>query len=222
MKYISIFDIIGPSMIGPSSSHTAGAVRLGLLASKIYGKKPSKVKFTLYNSFAKTGKGHGTDKGLIGGILGFTVEDPDIRNAYSFAEKNNIIIEFLSKDDSSRHPNAVDIEFSGDEKLIVSGNSIGGGEIEITSIDDYKTSLRGDYATLILVHKDQPGMISKITGIIQQAGINIAALNCERKERGEEALMSIFLDSSLPPDLLNEIEKLSGIYAVKSFDALKR
>src|SRR6056297_2208888 len=105
MKYISLFDIIGPTMIGPSSSHTAGAVRLGLLAGKIYGFAPNKVTFTLYNSFAETGKGHGTDKGLIAGILGLNVNDNNIKSAYNIAKNKNIDIEFIYKTDEAKHPN---------------------------------------------------------------------------------------------------------------------
>ena len=222
MKYISIFDIVGPAMIGPSSSHTAGAVRLGLLAKKIYREKPESIRFTLYNSFAKTGKGHGTDKGLIGGVLGFDVEDPRIRNAYEYAQEQGINIEFKTANDPNRHPNAVDIEFSNDTTMIISGNSLGAGEIQITGVNGYKVDIRGDFPTLLLIYKDQPGMIWKVTKIIQEENINIATLNCERVEKGEEAFMSICLDSVLSQQAIDKIKEISEVYLVRNFDALKR
>ena len=220
MKYISIFDIVGPTMIGPSSSHTAGAVRLGLLARKIYGEKPESIKFTIYNSFAKTGKGHGTDKGLVGGILGFNVDDSRIKNAYEYAQEINI--EFNRANNANRHPNAVDIEFSGNTPMLISGNSLGAGEIQITGVNSYKVDLRGDFPTLLLIYKDQPGMIWKVTKIIQEKNINIASLNCERVEKGEEAFMSICLDSLLPAEAIDKISEISEIYLVRNFDALEK
>lgn len=222
MKYISIFDIVGPSMVGPSSSHTAGAVRLGLLARKIYGKKPSKVRFTLYNSFAKTGKGHGTDKGLLGGILGFNVNDPEIKNAFRHAADAGLDAEFVFSADTMRHPNAVDIDFLDEFSLSVSGNSVGAGEILVTSVDNYNVRLRGDLPTLILIYKDQPGMIWRVTKVIQTSDINIATLSCERKEKGQTAFMSICLDGLLPEDKVREISEIPGMYMVRNVEALEK
>ena len=187
MKYISILDIIGPTMIGPSSSHTAGAIRLALLARNIYGKKPGWVKFTLYNSFAKTGKGHGTDKALIAGILGFKVDDPKIKNSYEFAKQESILIEFETKNDPDRHPNSVDFTFYNETNMFVSGKSLGAGEVEIDNIKGFKANIRGDLPTLFIIHKDKPGMLSKVTEFLQEANVNIATLHCERNEKGKEA-----------------------------------
>ena len=222
MKYISIFDIVGPTMIGPSSSHTAGAVRLGLLARKIYGRKPDWVKFTLYNSFAKTGKGHGTDKGLVGGILGFYVDDPNIKNAYEYAKKEKINLEFTTDIDFNRHPNAVDIKFYNESSMLISGNSLGAGEVQISNINSFNVDLRGDFPTLLLIYKDQPGMLWKITKFIQDASINIASLKCERKEKGREASTTICLDSILPEDLIKKIENIAGVYTVRNIDVLEK
>lgn len=221
MSYISIFDIVGPSMIGPSSSHTAGAVRLGLFARKIYGNEPKKVKFTLYNSFAQTGKGHGTDKGLVGGILGLNVEDEKIKNAFELAAESGLEFEFKKEVDHARHPNSVDIEFL-DNQMLVSGNSLGAAKVSIVSIDGYKVDLRGDYPSLILVYKDQPGMISKVTKYIQNVNVNIATLDCARKERGREAFMSICLDSVLPVVAVEQIKQISSVYYLRSIDVLEK
>ncbi len=222
MKYISIFDIVGPIMVGPSSSHTAGAVRLGYLARKVYNQKPDYVKFTLYNSFAKTGKGHGTDKGLLGGILEFDVDDTRIRDAKKIAQKQKISFEFDIADDASRHPNSVDILFSGDNTMKISGNSLGAGEVQITEINDFKVDLRGDLPTLLLIYKDQPGVIWKVTKVIQQADINIASLNCDRMAKGQEASMSICLDSVVPDKVIEKIKNLSDMYLVRNIEPLKK
>lgn len=220
MAYISLFDIAGPSMIGPSSSHTAGAVRLGLFARKIYGKQPLNVKFTLYNSFAKTGKGHGTDKGLIGGILGFSVDDERIKNAIIYAENQGVKVEFNHEFDSSKHPNSVDIEL--DNQMFITGASLGAAKISIMAIDGFKVDLRGDYPTLILVYKDQPGMIWKVTKYIQDANVNIATLDCARKARGQEAFMSICLDSILPDEAISQIKTISSVYYLRNIDVLEK
>lgn len=222
MKYISILDIIGPAMIGPSSSHTAGAVRLGLLARNIYGKKPGWVKFTLYNSFAKTGKGHGTDKALIAGILGFKVDDPRIKNSYEFAKKESILVEFETKNDPSRHPNSVDFMLYNETSMFISGKSLGAGEVEIDNIKGFKANIRGDLPTLFMIHKDKPGMLSKVTEVIQEANVNIATLNCERNEKGKEAAMTICLDSIPTAETMNKLENIQGVYIVRSINVIEK
>ena len=151
MHQSSIIDIISPIMAGPSSSHTAGAVRLGLLARNIYKAKPQKVTFKLYNSYALTGKGHGTDKGLLAGILGFSVADERIKTVFDTVEAKEIDYSFEFLQDFNRHPNAVDFIFEGDLNLFISGNSIGAGEIEITNINNFSVKLNGKYNTLLLV-----------------------------------------------------------------------
>ena len=134
MKKKTLFDVIGPVIIGPSSSHTAGAARLGFLAGKIYGEIPKKVHFKLYNSFAKTGKGHGTDKGLLGGVMGLNVDNPQIRNVFEIAKQANIDFSFEFLENFSRHPNSVDILFDGNNgKMEISGASLGGGDVAHTA-----------------------------------------------------------------------------------------
>lgn len=222
MKYISVFDIVGPSMVGPSSSHTAGAIRIGLLARKIYGRKPNWVKFTLYNSFAKTGKGHGTDKGLVGGVLGLSVNDVKIKDSFKYAKEQGIKIEFEMKEDFARHPNAVDIKLYNESSMLISGSSLGAGEIQIDGINGFKVDLRGDLPTLLMIYKDQPGMLLKITKLIQDANINIATLHCERKDKGREASTVICLDSLLPEEIVDKINKIPGVYTVRSIDMLEK
>lgn len=220
-KISSLFDIIGPVIIGPSSSHTAGAVKLGLLAKKIYKDTPQKVKFVLYNSYAKTGKGHGTDKGLVAGVLGMKLDDPTIKNAFEIARKNNLEYEFEYVDDFSRHPNSVDIIFEKPFPLIVKGDSIGGGEVIITAINDYNTDIKGEYYTLVLIYKDKPGMVYNVSNLIQKEKVNIASLYCDRSIKGEEASMCIALDSPLSEETLNSLANLEDMFLFRSIEALK-
>jgi len=221
VKKKTLFDVIGPVIIGPSSSHTAGAARLGFLAGKIYGEIPKKVHFKLYNSFAKTGKGHGTDKGLLGGVMGLNVDNPQIRNVFEIAKQANIDFSFEFLENFSRHPNSVDILFDGNNgKMEISGASLGGGDVVVDAINGYKFNINGNYPTLLLIYKDKPGMIYNATVLIQQQNINIASMSCERKARGEEASMAIYLDSPLKKELLEELSKIDEIYFIRSLEAI--
>lgn len=223
MRYISLFDIVGPIMTGPSSSHTAGAIRIGLFARKIFGRQPENVTFKLYNSFAKTGLGHGTDKGLLGGVLGFGVDDARIKNSYDYAKESGISHSFEYLTHDGRHANSVDIIFADKDNkplMTVSGDSVGGGEVRICRIDGFSVNIRGDYPVLLLVYKDQKGVISTVTRIIQSNGINIATLNCEREEKNEKAVMTICLDSVLPDSAIEEIRALPDMYMVRNINKL--
>ena len=194
MKQTSIIDIISPVMVGPSSSHTAGAVRLGLLAKNIYNEIPDKVVFKLYNSYAQTGKGHGTDKGLLEGVLGLSVDDVQIKDIFDSEISKEFQYEFQFYEDFNRHPNAVDIIFEGRRNMVISGNSVGAGEVDITNIDGFSVSLTGKYNTLLLVYKDVPNMISRVTNSIH---VNIAPFHCDRSAKGQEASMTICLDGEI-------------------------
>ncbi len=221
MRQTSIIDIISPVMAGPSSSHTAGAVRLGLLARNVYNTKPDKVTFKLYNSYALTGKGHGTDKGLLAGILGFSVADERIKNVFGTPEANNINYEFEFLEDFNRHPNAVDFIFEGGLKMSVSGTSIGAGEIVLTKINGFSVNLDGKYNTLLLVYDDMPGVISNVTGIIQEDNVNIASLHCDRSAKGKTASMCICVDGELSKNCLQEISDLKDMYIVRYIKKLE-
>ena len=214
MKKATLFDIISPVMIGPSSSHTAGAVRLGLLARNIYNQKPIKVLFKLYNSYSSTGWGHGTDKGLLAGVLGLNVDDRRIKDIFSSDISNDIVYEFEHVQDFSRHPNSVDIYFDKPVKMSISGNSIGAGDIRITKINDFRVSLAGDYNTLILVYRDKPGMISTVTSMLQSKKINIASLNCDRCAKGKDASMVICIDGDLEPSVIDNLKEVDDVYYV--------
>lgn len=221
MNSSSIIDIISPIMAGPSSSHTAGAVRLGLLAKNIYNARPDRIIFKLYNSYAMTGKGHGTDKGLLAGFLGFPVDDERIKTIFDTQEAKSLNYEFEFLEDFNRHPNAVDFVFEGDLKFIISGNSVGAGEIEITKINDFSVKLTGKYNTILLVYNDKPGVISKVTGIIQEDDVNIASLHCDRSAKGRDASMCICIDGELSKNCINSLSSLDDMYLVRYIKKLE-
>ncbi len=221
MKQRSLFDVISPIMTGPSSSHTAGAVRLGLLARNIYKETPDKVTFKLYNSFARTGKGHGTDKGLLAGLLGCRVDSENIKNIFDSEMAKNIKYSYEYEQNIDRHPNAVDFIFEGRVNMTISGNSVGAGNVEIVKIDDFAAKISGEYNTLLLFYKDKPGMISKVSTLIQNENINIASLGCDRNARGQTASMCICLDSEIPENIMRSIEKIDDVYFVRNVRKLE-
>jgi L-serine dehydratase len=215
MKQSSLFDIISPIMVGPSSSHTAGAVRLGLLARNIYGATPKRITFKLYNSYAQTGKGHGTDKGLLAGVLGFSVDDTQIKNIFDLPEAKEIEYKFEFLEDFNKHPNAVDFIFEGAQKMTISGESVGAGNVRITKINNFSVKLTGRFNSLVVIYKDKLGVLSKVSGLIQTEGINIASLNCDRTAKGEDASMCVCLDSALNYSLIEKIKKIDDTYLVR-------
>ena len=221
MKKSTLFDIISPIMIGPSSSHTAGAVRLGLMAKNIYKNTPKSVTFCLYNSYAHTGKGHGTEKGLLAGVLGLGVDDRRIKDIFNSELAKNIDYKFLYKDNFKYHPNAVDIIFDGNNKMFISGESVGAGEIEITKINDFNVKLTGKYNTVLLVYKDKPGMISQVSSLLQYHNINIASLNCDRSGKGREASMIISVDGNISSEIVDNIEEIPEVYFVSYVEKLE-
>ncbi|MCR5265846.1 MAG: L-serine ammonia-lyase, iron-sulfur-dependent subunit beta [Cyanobacteria bacterium RUI128] len=208
MNKKTLFDVISPIMVGPSSSHTAGAIRLGLMARNIYSKPVKKVLFRLYNSFAQTGLGHGTQKGLLAGVLGYGVSDTNIKNIFDIVK--DVEYEFEYADDLSRHPNSVDININDEMKI--SGESVGAGEIKITSINGFSVSISGNYHTILLMYKDKPGMISTVSNIIQSQNINIASLHCDRNEKGGTASMYIALDVEASDNIVNIISGIDDVY----------
>ena len=222
MKQSSLFDAIAPIMIGPSSSHTAGAVRLGLLARNIFNDEIKKITFKLYNSYAQTGFGHGTDKGLLAGVLGLSVDDKRIKNIVNLPDAQNINYSFEYLEDFNRHPNAVDFIIEKDnQKMLISGDSVGAGNIRITKINEFSVNLAGDYNSLILNYKDVTGMISKVTEIIQNENINIASLICERNAKGEDASMCICIYGNLNNAMIEKIKQIPDIYFVRNVSKLE-
>lgn len=221
MRQSSIIDIISPIMAGPSSSHTAGAVRLGLLAWNVYNTKPDKITFKLYNSYAHTGKGHGTDKGLLAGMLGFSVDDKRIKNVFETPEAKELNYSFEFLDDFNRHPNAVDFIFEGGLNMTVSGDSIGAGEILLTKINNFSVNLDGKYNTLLVVYEDVPGVISAVSHIIQEDNVNIASLHCDRSGKGKDASMCICVDGELSKKCLDAVSDLKKMYIVRYIKKLE-
>ena len=221
MKQRSLFDVISPIMTGPSSSHTAGAVRLGLLVKNIYDATPKKITFKLYNSFAQTGKGHGTDKGLLSGFLGYNVDSEAIKNIFDTTEAKNIEYDFQYEQNIDRHPNAVDFILEGEINMKISGNSVGAGNVEITKIEDFSTKISGEYNTLLLFYKDKPGMIAKVSTLIQNKNINIASLDCDRNARGKIASMCICIDGDISQEIINNIKEIDDVYFVRNIKKLE-
>lgn len=215
MKEYSAFDILGPIMIGPSSSHTAGAARLGKIAREIAGSGFYKVEFYLHGSFAKTYKGHGTDKALVAGILGFDPSDEKLRDSFDIAKSNNIRFEFIESDLGYLHPNSVKIVFKYRDKddFYILGSSIGGGSIIIDNINGDHVEFTGSYPTIILKYPDEKGVISIISSILSNAEINIATMKVTRE--GNVATMICELDSQIDEETINEISKLKNLSYIR-------
>ena len=210
MEQFSVFDIIGPRMTGPSSSHTAGAVRLANIARKIAGDDVAEVDFTLYGSFAETGRGHGTDKALIAGALGLKPDDPGIKDAYQIARRDEVLVQVEYSDEPVRHPNTARIRITGSDGNItdVLGVSVGGGNILVTEIDGLGVELTGDYPTLVAQYRDEPGVIAEISHVLAQLKINIAFMRVFRHGKGEDAYMTIETDQPITDDMLRMIRML--------------
>lgn len=218
----SAFDIIGPIMIGPSSSHTAGAVRLGLMARAILGEEVKAINIKLYGSFAQTYKGHGTDRALIAGIMGFKPDDERIRNSLEIAKEKNIEFAFGTVELEDTHPNTAIIELTGvsNRKVQVTGASIGGGNIIISAIDNYEVQLSGKYPSVIIVHQDMPGVVNGVTAALARYNINIAYMKVSRSERGAEALMNIEVDDTISDEAVKACSKVIGVKKVLRIDAI--
>jgi L-serine dehydratase len=202
---VSLLDIIGPVMVGPSSSHTAGACRLGLLARCLVGGTPQRARVELHGSFARTGEGHGTDKAIVGGLMGFRPDDERIRHALEIAEREGLDFRFEKKTISDdAHPNTarltVELE---DRSAVMMGSSLGAGRVIVTEIDGYPVEVTGNYHTIVLVAEDIRGSVARIAGILADHGINIATLRLTRKERGGDAFMVIEIDDS-PGDAVRD------------------
>lgn len=210
MEQFSVFDIIGPRMTGPSSSHTAGAVRLANIARKIAGDDVAEVAFTLYGSFAETGRGHGTDKALIAGALGLKPDDPGIKDAYQIARRDEVLVQVEYSDEPVRHPNTARIRIAGSDGNItdVLGVSVGGGNILVTEIDGLGVELTGDYPTLVAQYRDEPGVIAEISHVLAQLKINIAFMRVFRHGKGEDAYVTIETDQPITDDMLRMIRML--------------
>lgn len=209
-------------MVGPSSSHTAGAVRLGLMAGKILGSDIKKAQISLHGSFAQTGKGHGTHLALAAGLLGMHPDDENIRIASELAKRYGMIITFEDADLGEVHPNSVKFDLTGNkgQKAVILGSSVGGGKVVITEVDGFQVQFTGDYSTLIVLYADHPGMIAEITTQVALAGINIAQMKVSREGRGRQALTVIEADEVIDDVLIDKIKELPKIQRVMYLEQL--
>jgi L-serine dehydratase len=210
---VSLLDIIGPVMVGPSSSHTAGACRLGLLARCLVGGTPERARMELHGSFARTGEGHGTDKALVGGLMGFRPDDERLRTALEIAEKEGLDFRFekttLSED---AHPNSVRITVErGDRNAVMTGASLGAGRVLVTEIDGYPVEVTGNLHTIVLVAEDVKGSVAAIATVLSEHNLNIATLRLTRKARGGDAFMVIEMDDVPTEEVRDEIRGLAWV-----------
>lgn len=221
MKDRSMFDIIGPIMIGPSSSHTAGALKIGHVARRFVQKKIVAAQFLLHGSFFKTYRGHGTDKALIAGVLGYAIDDERIKDVEKYAAEARIDIRISGADLGRVHPNTAKIilTFEDGERFYLIGSSVGGGRIQIININGFEVSFSGDYPSIFIQHKDQVGIISKVTTVLSMYfQINIANMYIARKLRGEHAFSIIEIDEPVSEALLERLKTIEGIQEIRHFN----
>jgi len=210
MSLISVFDVIGPNMVGPSSSHTAGAASVAGIAGKLFQKEIKEVVFTLYGSFAKTYQGHGTDRALVGGIMGFETDDLRIRDSFEIAKEKGLIFHFEKNTTEDQvHPNTVDIRMTGTDGSVmtVRGVSVGGGKIKIVKLNDVEVEFTGEYSTLIVIQNDKPGVVAHITNCLSQVNANIAFMRLFREQKGARAYTIVESDEKIPEEVLAGIRK---------------
>ena len=213
---MNVFDIIGPVMIGPSSSHTAGAVRIGRVVNKLCdGQDPVKAEITLSGSFAKTGRGHGTDKALLAGIMGFHSYSPEVKDAINIAKDRGLDFSFTNEDIKGAHPNTARIGFetADGRKGDVLASSIGGGNIIVSRVNGMKVNFNGSSNTILVMHTDKPGVIANVTNMMhwEYEDLNISNFSLSRQERGGEAIMTIETDNLPPETLIEDIRKIDHV-----------
>jgi L-serine dehydratase len=219
---VSLLDIIGPVMVGPSSSHTAGACRIGLLARCLVGGTPERALVELHGSFARTGEGHGTDKAIVGGLLGFRPDDERLRDALEIGEREGLDFRFEKTtlgEEGEVHPNTVRITVDrGHRHHVMIGSSLGAGRVLVTEIDGYPVEVTGNSHTIVLVAEDIPGSIARIAAILADERINIATLRVSRKERGGDAFMVWELDDEPTAAARDAIRALEWVRWVHRLD----
>jgi len=214
---ISAFEIIGPPMVGPSSSHTAGACRIGWAARCILGGELAEARLSLHGSLAATGDGHGTREALVAGLMGFAPDDERLKDSLQLAAESGLVVHFDEIDlGPQAHPNSVVLEMLGrtpGSRRLVLASSVGGGSILIEKIDQHTVSLEGKLETLLLWHKDTPGFLARITAVLACVQINVATIHTSRTERGEDALTVIEIDGRFPPQLLALLDCIPAVHS---------
>lgn len=210
---MTIFDIMGPIMVGPSSSHTAGAVRIGLITRQLLGGTPAAAQLKLHGSFAATGSGHGTDRALTAGLLGLSPDDPRIPQSFSLARQAGMELSIGSVELRGAHPNTVLLQVSDScgRKLEVNASSLGGGRVRVNAIDGMEASFSGELPTLIVRNEDRPGQVAEVTALLSQHAVNIATMQLYRDRRGGLAVMVIESDQDIPADLIHRLGQQPGI-----------
>lgn len=222
MKSVGVFDILGPIMVGPSSSHTAGAARLGKVARAVAGADIEEVTFYLHGSFAKTYKGHGTDRALVAGILGMEPSDLRLRDSLEIARELGLKIDFKEADLGDVHPNTVEFIIRGKEgNYGLIGSSIGGGSIEVTSVNGNAVNFTGAYPTVIVSNRDVPGVLSKVASIFYDNDINIAFMKVFRNQKGKNATMVFEVDHEITAEIIGNIKAIEGINKVIMINPIK-
>lgn len=220
---MNLFDIMGPVMVGPSSSHTAGAVKIGCVARKLMAEPISHADILLYGSFLATGKGHGTPYAIVAGLLGMTPDDERISQSFDIAKEKGMTFEFGKADLKDGHPNSVVLCLQGvdGKKLKIEGQSIGGSMINIAKIDDLDANFSGDNPTLIVHNLDQPGHVAEVTSMLSHKSVNIASMQLYRANRGGHAVMIIECDQEIPRDGVKWLEHLEGVEKVTYYSLLE-
>lgn len=205
---MSIFDIIGPQMVGPSSSHTAGALRLGLVARSLLGRTPERAVIGLHGSFATTYRGHGTDRAVVAGLMGMAPDDQRIPHSLEVAREQGLEVTFEPVDlGPEAHPNTLRFDLTaGAESARLIGSSVGGGAVEVTEINGREVDLTGRYDTLLIVARDIPGTTAAVTELLAKAGVNIAFLEVGREKRGKEATMIVQTDQPIPDTVVDGVQ----------------
>ena len=217
MSFISVFDVLGPNMIGPSSSHTAGAAVIGGLAGKMIPEPLVSVEFTLYGSFARTYRGHGTDRALLGGIMGFTTDDIRIRDSFEIAQRRGLLFSFKTDETETEvHPNTVDIrlENKAGQRMTIRGESLGGGKVRIVRMNHVQVEFTGEYSAAIVIHRDKPGVAAHITKCLSDLGVNIAFMRLFREKKGSTAYTIAESDGRLPEEVAGLLEQNEHIEEV--------
>lgn len=217
MSFISVFDVLGPNMIGPSSSHTAGAARIAYLAQKMIAGPLVQVDFILYGSFARTYRGHGTDRALLGGIMGFDTDDVRIRESFAIAREQGIAFSFTPDlKENEVHPNTVDIHMmnKAGQEMRVRGESLGGGKARICRINQVEVDFAGEYSAAIVIHQDRPGVVAHITSVLSRHGVNIAFMRLFREGKGDIAYTIVESDGRLPEAVAGELRENENVHEV--------
>lgn len=217
---MTIFDIMGPIMVGPSSSHTAGAVRIGLIARRLLGVCPVSAELLLHGSFAATGEGHGTKKALVAGLLGMQPDDPAIPRAFSLAEQAGLALRMGQIDLRGAHPNTVVLKLTDPHghTLEVNASSLGGGRVRVNALDGLEASFTGEHPTLIIRNEDRPGHVAEVANLLSSHGVNIATMQLYRDRRGGLAVMVIESDQPIPEEVVEHLRRSPGIVRVVYLD----